>query len=83
MIKLTEKKRDDAKSLLEDHQKLCDALLVVGKPGWERLLFLNGPENRGEDNVEIALNYDLTKRTLTEQKKWTEKELAKLGIELS
>lgn len=79
-IKLTTKNRDDAKSLLEDHQKVCDAIQQVGKPSY--LACMSVLNEKDNDSTEVAFNYNIAKRALAEQKEWVEKELAKLGIEI-
>lgn len=80
MTKLTEKKRDDAKALLEEHQLVSDALLNVGKSGFAIDMFVN-KEDDG-DSTEVPMQYVIAKRALIEQKAWIEKELAKLDIEI-
>ena len=80
MTKLTEKKRDDAKSLLEDHQKVTDALFNLGKSGFNCMAFVNNEDDN--DSTEVDLTHAIAKRALTDQKKWIEEQLAKLEIEL-
>lgn len=80
MTKLTAKKRDDAKDLLEDHQKVTDALAQVSKASWGSCLCL--ANDKDNDSVEVNFNYSIAKRALLEQKEWVEKELKKLGIEI-
>jgi hypothetical protein len=77
-IKLTEKQRDDLKSLLEDHQTATDALDRAKKATYTRILTVSSED--GQDFYEVPLNYILTKRVLTEQIAWIEKELNKIGI---
>lgn len=80
MTKLSLKKRDDAKVLLEDHQKVCDALTHVSKATWVSSIFVTHQD--GNDDVSVDLHHELAKSALTEQKQWIEAELAKLGIEV-
>ncbi len=77
-VKLTEKQRDDLKSLLEDHQTVTDALACIKRVTWTRTLTI--ADEGGTEFFEVSLNYNFAKRVLTEQKDWTEGELKKFGI---
>lgn len=77
---LTTAKRDDAKALLEDHQKVCDALDQVSKASWASVMCL--ATEKDNDSVEVNFHHTIARKALLEQKEWTEKELAKLGIEI-
>ncbi len=80
MQMLTEKQRDDVKALLEDHQKVTDALFNIGKASWfATMLVANEDDN---DSADVGLNHVVAKRALTEQKIWVEAQLKKLGIEI-
>jgi hypothetical protein len=79
-MKLTEKKRDELKSLLEDHEKAIDALRFVRRSTWSPVLEV--VHDDGQDSVTVPLNYLIAERVLREQKQWIEKELGKLGIEI-
>lgn len=80
MTKLSIKKRDDAKALLEEHQSVCDALEHVSKTTWIASIFLTHLD--GKDDVSVELTHGLAKSVLLEQKQWIEAELAKLEIEI-
>ncbi len=77
-IKLTEKQRDDLKSLLEDHQQVTDALDQVKKLSWTRVLTIANSESN--EFHEVSLNYNFAKAVLIQQKQWIEAELKKLGV---
>lgn len=80
MTKLSTKKRDDVRALLEDHQAVTDALMNVSKPSYfANMVVMNEKDN---DSTDVRFNYNIAKRALTEQKAWTENELKKLGIEI-
>jgi hypothetical protein len=79
MTTLTAAKRDDAKTLLEDHQLVCDALDHVGKATWATSMYLIHDDG---DDVTVNFNHTIAKKALSEQRGWIEKELAKLGIEI-
>jgi len=78
-IKLTEKQRDDLKSLLEDHQKITDALSMVKRSTFTRVLTIANPES-SDEFYEVDLNYNFAKSALIAQRDWTEAELKKLGV---
>lgn len=80
MTKLSIKQRDDARALLDDHQSVCDALEHVSKVTWTTAMYVTH-EDSNEDVV-VGLRHEFAKSTLVEQKKWIEKELVKLGIEV-
>lgn len=79
MAKLNLKKRDSAQDLLEDHQKVTDALSVIGDASYERTIFLSDDH----EVRDFVVKPHIAKRALTEQKDWIEGELKKLGIELT
>lgn len=80
MTTLTTKKRDDAKALLEDHQKVSDALDQVDKVTWVSVMCL--ANEKDNDSVEVSFHHTIARKALKEQKDWTAKELAKLGLEI-
>lgn len=80
MTQLNEKKRDEAKSLLFDHQAITDALLNLGKSGFYTTLTVANEDDNDFSTVE--LQYAIAKKTFMDQKKWTETQLKKLGIEI-
>lgn len=80
MTKLTEKKRDDAKALLEEHQQVTDALNNLGKSGFSCSMSVGNDDDN--DFTDVPLRYDIAKQCLTAQKKWVEGALAKLEIEV-
>jgi hypothetical protein len=80
MTKLSEKKRDAAKCLLEEHQAVCDALRNHGKSGFETTIFINKEDDN--DSTTVFLNYQIAKKAMTDQKTFLERELAKLEIEI-
>jgi hypothetical protein len=78
--KLTEKKRDDAKALLEDHQAVTDAIFNLKKAAW----FANmSVANNEDDFIDVRFNHKIAMKALAEQKAWVEAELAKLEIEIA
>jgi hypothetical protein len=79
-VRLSEKKRDDLKSLLEDHQKIVDGLKCVRRATWTSNLEV--VHDNGQDSVMVPLRYELAEQVLNKQKQWVEKELAKLGVEI-
>lgn len=77
MIKLTAGKRDEAKALLEDHQKVCDALKQVDKATWVTSIFLTHAD--GTEDLSVECRHTVAKAALVEQKGWIEAELENLG----
>jgi len=81
MTKLTSKKRDDLKSLLEEHRLVTDALVNLGKSGFTADVSVNNES--GGDFTTVPLRFNIAKVALTEQKAFIESELKKLDIELA
>jgi len=75
-----EKLRDEVIALLEDHQKVNDALLYVGRIKWTAILTLLDADNN--DSVECTLHHTTAKAALLRHKEWVEAELAKRGIKI-
>lgn len=79
-IRLWTKDREDVKSLLEDHQKVTDALERGGRPTWNSvILVMNTDDNEA---FEVDLGWQLARAALIAQRDWIEGELIKHGIEL-
>ena len=79
-MELTEAKRDDLKSLLEDHQKVTDALFNLPKRHFVVAITLNDEEY--EDFTEVILPQSIARQTLKEAKAWVDNELKKLGVDI-
>ena len=80
MEKLNEKKRDDLKALLEDHQKVVDALFNLDKSQF--VVTLSVSDEKNDDFTEVELHKSVAKKALTEHKNWVDSELKKLGVEI-
>ena len=80
MTQLNEKGRDDVRSLLQDHQNASDALFNLGKSNFYKAITVSNEDDNDYNTVE--LQHIIAKKSLTEQKKWIETELEKLGIEI-
>lgn len=79
MTKLNTKKRDDVKSLLEDHQAVTDAIANNMKSSHSANISVSDGDN---DFTTVGLTHVIAKRALADQKTWIEAELKKLDIEL-
>ncbi len=80
MTQLNEKKRDDLKALLEDHQNLTDAIFNLGKSTFYQAIIV--AEEDGGEFTQVDIRHGIAKKVLTEQKKWIDTELKKLGVEI-
>jgi hypothetical protein len=79
-MELTQKKRDDLKSLLEDHQKVTDALFNHAKSAFVTSIVVNDEKN--SDFTEVEIHASTAKIALLAHKEWVDKELKKLGVEI-
>lgn len=79
-MKLNEKQRGEAKELLEEYQTICDMLSDVERRIF--LLYLTSTKEGENDHCEVSVSRKNAKDLLLAEKKWTETELAKLGIEV-
>ena len=81
MNKLSEEKRDDLKALLEDHQKVTDALFNIEKSSFVPLLTVI--DEKANDSTEVILTVAGAKIALRAHQEWVEMKLKKFGIEIS
>jgi hypothetical protein len=77
---LTPKQRDDVASLLDAHQKVCDAIDYGGRANWYSNFFVSNEQ--GDEFFEVSLQWSIVKSCLVDQKHWLEAELKKHGIEI-
>ena len=80
MEQLNEQKRDDLKALLEDHQKVVDALFNLDKSQF--VVTLTVSDQKNNDFTEVELHKSVAKKALAEHKNWVNTELKKLGVEI-
>lgn len=81
MTKLNTKKRDDVKSLLEDHQAVTDAIANQAKSSFSTDINVSSDDDN--DFTTVGLTHVIAKKALSDQKAWIEAELKKLDIELT
>ena len=77
-MELTHQKRDDLRSLLEQHQKVSDALFNHSKSAFVTTITVNDEKN--SDFTEVEIHASTAKTALQAHKEWIEKELGKLDI---
>lgn len=80
-MELIHQKRDDLKSLLEQHQKVTDALFNHAKSAFVTILTMNDEKNN--DFTEVELHASTAKAALQTHKDWVEAQLNKLGISVA
>jgi hypothetical protein len=78
-MKLTEKQRTEAKEFLADYQNILDMLHDVGSPRF--IVYIQSDRDK-DDFSEVQVHAKGAKELLEEERKWTEAELKKLGIEV-
>lgn len=77
-MELTQQKRDDLRDLLEQHQRVTDALFNHSKSAFVTTITVNDEKN--SDFTEVEIHASTAKTALMAHKDWVEKELGKLGI---
>jgi hypothetical protein len=79
MAKLSEKQRAEAKDLLGDYQTICDMIHDANR----RQFAISIQSTTDKDDFEeVQVRRQPAKELLEAEKKWTEDELKKLGIEV-
>jgi hypothetical protein len=76
-----EQKRDDLRSLLESHQKVCDALFNIEKTHF--VIAISVTDEKNDDITEVELHHSVAKPALEAHKEWIDAELKKLGVEIN
>jgi uncharacterized membrane protein len=79
-MQLTKSKRDDLRSLLEDHQKVTDALFNHAKAAFVTTILVLDEKN--DDSTEVAVHASVAKKALIAHRDWVNEELKKFGVEI-
>lgn len=79
-MQLTHQKRDDLKSLLDEHTKVTDALFNHAKTSFVTRITVTDEKN--DDFTEVDIHHSTAKTALQAHKDWVEGELKKMGIEV-
>lgn len=78
-MQLTHQKRDDLKSLLEEHTKVTDALFNYAKSSFLTRIMVT---DEADDFTEVDIHHSTAKTALLAHKAWVEAELKKIGVEI-